>query len=159
MTPAAPSLFTRRLSRMLVLWLLAAVLPLHGAAVGVFMAKGPAHAHRAAATQPLLEDLRRWRPAATAPAHAFAALGHFHASAMPERHHHRGDDASVMRDNRAEPGDTDEATATAAIAVLAMLPATATALPREAASARAMRPGWTPRTRSDPFPDRPPKRG
>ena len=151
--------------RIAVLWLLAIVLPLQGSALAMFAAMGPAHMHVQAqpATPLVLEDFRRWRPAPVAQAHVFTSLGHFHASAAPQRHHHAFDDTSVVRtdDTGASNGaDIDEAlTASGSLAgVLALIPALA---PWHAAKlSRAIEPGplWTPQTGFTLRADRPPKR-
>lgn len=118
------ALFAERTTRLLVMWLLAFVLPLQGAAVALFATKGPAHLHKIATTAPLvLEDLRRWKPAMATIARVTPALGHVHASAVAQRHHHARDDGSVVRvpDDTA---DADEALgASAAPSMLALIPA------------------------------------
>lgn len=106
-----------------MLWLLALVLPLQGAALVVFAAKGPAHLHGVAATTPLvLEDLRRWKPSIASTARVTARAGHVHGSAAAERHHHARDDSSVIR-TPDDTGDADGALGTSAPPVLAMIPA------------------------------------
>lgn len=117
------ALLVERTTRLLVTWLLALVLPLQGAALGVYAAKGPSHLHKAVAAHPLvLEDLRRWKPAAAAESRVAARIGHVHASAVAERHHHSRDDGSVMA-HADETADADEALGSATPSVLALLPA------------------------------------
>lgn len=115
--------FAERTTRLLVMWLLALVLPLQGAAVAVFAAKGPVHLHNVAATAPLvLEDLRRWKPTIAATARVAAPFGHVHASAEAQRHHHARDDGSVIR-TPDETADADGALGSGAPSVLALIPA------------------------------------
>lgn len=153
-----PKPFTARLTRTVVLWLLALVLPLQGAAVGVFTAMGPAHVHRAAEGPPLvLTDFRRWKPSSVAPVHVFAALGHFHAGTASQRHHHDADDGSVVRTEANAP-DADEALSAAAVSVLVLIPAVMMwAAPHTVPSLDAG-PLWAPRTGFTGRLDRPPRR-
>lgn len=117
-----PTALKTRVTRLLVLWLLALVLPLQGAALGVFAAKGPAHLHRAAAAPVLvLEDTRRWKPVTAMPGHANVQFVHLHNSAAKQRHLHARDDGSVMGSADATV-DTDEALGTSALSVLALIP-------------------------------------
>lgn len=146
-----------------MLWLLALVLPLQGSAAVVFGAMGPAHAHRAAsAAAPVLEDLRRWRPAVQPAASGFAALGlghaHAHAGNAVQRHYHARTDGSVVPADLGDVGDTDEGAGVSAVAVLALLPRVAAWAPPGAASADASRPFWAELTGFMPRRDRPPKR-
>ena len=161
----APATVTCRITRLIVLWLLAFVLPLQGAAVGVFSAMGPAHVHQRVEAPLVLEDVRRWRsaPAAKAPAFAtaFAWVGHAHAGAAPQRHHHTADDASVVRAEAIGPldsADTDEALGAGALSVLALIPAVPAWADAAAAADPAARPPWALRTSFIAFPDRPPTR-
>jgi len=122
-TPQLPALHSRRIARLVVMWLLTLVLPLQGTAAVVFGAMGPAHGHRAAsAPAPVLEDFRRWRPTAQRDGHVLAALGHFHAGNGVQRHHHVRNDASVVP-AAAEAGDAEEAATASAVPVLALIPA------------------------------------
>ena len=165
----APAIVTCRITRFIVLWLLAFVLPLQGAAVGVFSAMGPAHVHQRVEAPLVLEDVRRWRaaPVAKAPAlatafsTALAWVGHSHASAAPQRHHHTADDDSVVRTGDAGPPDsppTDEALGASALSVLALIPAVPAWADAATPADAAARPPWTLRTGFVAFPDRPPKR-
>ena len=157
----ATTAFTRRCTRILVLWLLATVLPLQGAAVGVFAAMGPAHIHLRADVAPrVLEDFRRWRPAPVPQAHVFTSLGHFHAIGAPQRHYHGFDDASVVRtgdDGPLSSPDADEATSASLASVLALLPTPMAWAPPTAPDARATRPRWQPQTGFIALLERPPK--
>ncbi|MBC8057353.1 MAG: hypothetical protein H7Y61_12330 [Rhizobiales bacterium] len=160
MTSTRPALATRRTTRLLALWLLAFVLPLQGAALGVFAAKGPAHAHRvAAASAPLvLEDVRRWKPAPAAAAQVLASLGHVHVGDAAQRHLHAHGDASVVVLHGDEP-DTDDAVGASSLSVLALIPSFGTAGVREPAAPAIPRRGWSLRIGFiDPF-ERPPKQG
>jgi hypothetical protein len=156
-TPFTAALATR-LTRAMVLCLLAIVLPLQGAAAAAFSAIGPAHVHKAEATPLVLEDLRRWRPAPVAQAHVFTALGHFHASAAPQRHHHATDDASTVRTEANGP-DADEALSVSSVPLLAPIPAVQTWQPLRAATAPDAGPLWALRTGFRGRLDRPPQRG
>jgi hypothetical protein len=99
----APTPFTSRATRWIVTCLLAVVLPVQGAAIGVFAAKGPAHVHQPTRAAPLvLEDFRRWRPASVAQAHVFAA-------------------DSVVQTGTGG-ADADEALGAHALSVLALIP-------------------------------------
>lgn len=117
------TLFAQRTTRLLVMWLLALVLPLQGAALGVFAAKGPAHLHKVAAAAPLvLEDLRRWKPTIAATAPVATLFGHVHAGAVAQRHHHARADGSVIS-TPDETADADGALGASAPSVLALIPA------------------------------------
>jgi hypothetical protein len=150
--------FATRLTRAVVLCLLVIVLPLQGAAAAAFSAMGPAHVHKAAAAPLVLEDLRRWRPAPVAQAHVFAAIGHFHAGAAPQRHHHAGGDASTVRTDANGP-DTDEALSVSGVPMLAPIPAVHTWAPLCTALAPDAGPRWALRTGFSSRLDRPPQRG
>ena len=151
-----PQPFAARLTRVVVLWLLALVLPLQSAAVGVFTAIGPAHVHRAAEAPLVLTDFRRWRPTPVAKAHVFTAVGHFHAGTASQRHYHNVDDGSVVRTEAKAP-DADEALSAAAVSVLALIPAVAMwAAPRATASIDTG-PLWALRTGFTGPLDRPPR--
>ena len=152
-----PTPLTVRLTRIVVLWLLALVLPLQGAAVGVFTAIGPAHVHRAAEAPPLvLTDFRRWKPTPLAQAHVFAALGHFHAGTVSQRHYHGVDDGSVVRTDANAP-DADEALSAAAVSVLALIPAAMMWAAPHAAAPLDAGPLWALRTGFIGPLDRPPR--
>jgi hypothetical protein len=87
----------RHFARLFVMWLIALVLPLQTAAVGVFAALGPAHIHQQLSAKPLvLHDFRRGKLPPAARQHVFASLGHFHADTSVARHRHAADDASVV---------------------------------------------------------------
>jgi len=149
--------FTRRTTRLLALWLLALVLPLQGTAAAVFAAMGPAHGHRVASVAaPVLEDFRRWKPAAQREQHVFAALGHFHALDTPQRHHHARSDASVVA-VATDVSDAGEATGASAVAVLAPIPGVVTWLPPALASVDASGPLWPALTGFVLPLDRPPR--
>lgn len=158
-----PTLFTQRTTRLLVMWLLALVLPLQGAAVGVFAAKGPAHSHAdaipgAAARPMLLDDVRRWKASPIADTHVFAALGHVHAGSTPQRHHHARSDASVVVTSADAP-DSDEAVGASGLSVLALIPSLAAPGLGEAAAPAVPHSGWQPRTGFTVPLDRPPRLG
>ena len=159
------------------MWLVAVVLPLQGAAVGIFSAMGPAHIHQPAEAPLVLEDVRRWRPApvASAPACATAlawvghaghlgGVGHLHPDAAPQRHHHAADDGSMVRIGANDPldsADADEALGAgvlSALSVLALIPAVPAWADAMASTDAASRPHWALRTGFVDFPDRPPKR-
>ena len=156
------------------MWLVAVVLPLQGAAVGVFSAMGPAHIHQRAEAPLVLEDVRRWRPppVASAPAYTTALAwvghaghaGHLHPDAAPQRHHHAADDGSMVRTGANSPldsADADEAlgaSALSALSVLALIPAVPAWADATAPTDAASRPHWALRTGFVDFPDRPPKR-
>ncbi len=123
------------------MWLFALVLPLQGTATAVFAALGPAHGHRAASAAPVLQDFRRWAPTLQRDTHVLAALGHFHATDTPQRHHHDRRDASVVP-AAPEVGETDEPTGASAVALLAPIPGVVSWLPLVLASAEASRPLW-----------------
>ena len=149
---------SRRLARLLVMWLLAIVLPLQSTAVGVFAAKGPSHVHRAAAATLVLEDVRRWKPAPVARGPVFASLAHSHehAGGQALRHLHGRDDASVVTTG----DDTelaDEALGASSLSVLALIPAFALPSHHEAASPEMARAGWRPLTGFIEPLDRPPR--
>jgi hypothetical protein len=154
------TLFAERTTRLLVMWLLALVLPLQGAALGVFAAKGPAHLHKvAAATTPLeLDDVRRWKVAPVAEPHVFAALGHIHAGSTPQRHHHARSDASVVV-TAADAPDADEAVGASGLSVLALIPALTAPGAGRAAPPAVPHSGWQPRTGFTVPLDRPPRLG
>ena len=156
--PTDPRHPNRPLTRLVVLWLIALVLPLQGAAAGVFGALGPAHLHQRAASTLVLEDVRRWRPAPTLQAHAPGGFGHAHARAAPQRHHHAADDGSVVRTG-ADPADADEAPGASAVPVLALIPEGPTWLHRHDPMAAVARPLWSLRTGFTRHPARPPKFG
>lgn len=104
--------------------LFALVLMLQGAAVGVISLRGPAHTHLAA-TEPSLEDFRRWKAPSIpgAAGNLFGRTGHSHGSELAQRHHHAWDDASVVRTGEdATDGDGAAGEATALMAVLGPLP-------------------------------------
>jgi hypothetical protein len=157
-TPCFIARLATRLTRAAVLCLLVIVLPLQGAAVAAFSVIGPAHVHKPAPAPLVLEDLRRWRPAPVAQAHVFTALGHFHASAAPQRHHHATDDASAVRTDTNGP-DTDEALSVSSVPLLVPIPAVQTWQPLRAATAPDAGPLWALRTGFRSRLDRPPQRG
>jgi hypothetical protein len=114
--------FSRRVTRTLVLWLLAALLPLQGAAVGVFGVNGPLHLHRTANSPLVLEDVRRWKaPQAHSESHMFGAFGDRHGGLFAQRHHHARADRSVVSTPDEQPG-ADEAIGVAALSLLATAP-------------------------------------
>ena len=154
------TLFAQRTTRLLVMWLLALVLPLQGAALGVFAAKGPAHLHKvAAATAPLvLDDVRRWRVAPVAEPHVLVALGHTHAGNASQRHYHARSDASVVVTGADAP-DTDEAVGAGGLSVLALIPSLAAPGAGSAAPPAVPHSGWQPRTGFTVPLDRPPRLG
>ena len=154
--PFAPARFTSRLTRSVVLWLLAVVLPVQGAAVGVFTALGPAHVHRAPDAPLVLHDVRRWKPAVATPTHVFAGWGHFHAGTAPQRHHHAIDDGSVVR-SAADTPDADEALSASALSVLALIPAVPAWAPPRATASLDAHPLWAPQTGFIRLLDRPPR--
>ncbi len=139
------------------MWLLALVLPLQGAALGVFAAKGPAHLHRAAAATPLvLEDLRRWKPTIAVTPRVAAPFGHVHAGNVARRHHHARNDGSVIS-AADETADADEALGASAPSVLALIPvACAWGSPERVAAARAPSSGALQTRCVSPL-DRPPR--
>ena len=156
--------FTHRCIRVVLMWLLALVLPLQGAAVGVFPVMGPAHVHAPADDSRVLTDFRRWRPSPAPESHVLASLGHFHGAASPQRHHHSYDDGSVVRsggDDALNSRNSDEGpSASASLAgVLAMLPAAMTLAVPKSPGSLASRPQWTSLTGFIDPPERPPKRG
>lgn|GEM_PF-1651589 len=155
--PQHPAFHSRRIARLAVMWLLAIVLPLQGSAAVIFGAMGPAHSHRiAAAPAPVLEDFRRWKPAVQPQQHVLTALGHFHAGNSLQRHRHDRSDSSVVP-AAADVGDTDEAAAASAIAVLAPIPSLVAWLPPPSVAVEASRPLWPPLTGFIPRLDRPPR--
>jgi hypothetical protein len=151
---------TRVLTRLVVLWLIALVLPLQGAGVGALGALGAAHVHQRSATALVLEDVRRWKPASPARSqtHAPSWFGHAHAEAAPKRHHHALSDQSVVRSDH-DPADADEAAGSGALSVLAMIPATPAWLDVGGAAAVRATPSWRPRSGFTRHPERPPKFG
>lgn len=140
--------------------LIAIVLPLQGAALGVFNVLGPNHLHQPVTAAALvLEDVRRWRPSTAAPPpHVFAALGHFHAAAKPQqRHYHPADDASVERTRDGQDADDAVNAGAALVVVLALIPAGvvwAAPIPPEPRATRSL---WSVRTGFVDLPERPPK--
>ena len=157
------ALLAQRITRLLVLWLLALALPLQGAALGVFGAQGPAHLHMAAnpsaAARPLvLDDVRRWKTAPIAQPHVLASVGHFHTSPSAQRHHHARNDASVVATGADAP-DTDEAVGSGGLSVLALIPSLASPRAGEAAAPAVPHSGWQPRTGFTVPLDRPPRLG
>ena len=90
--------FPRRGLRSLVLCLLALVLPLQGMAAAAFAMLGPAHVHEPAPAPLRLVDFRRVIPGSAPATHAATPLGHFHVSAVPQRHPHALGDPSVVLD-------------------------------------------------------------
>lgn len=153
---AALSAFSARITRIAVWWLIALVLPMQGAAVVVFGAMGPAHVHRSSEAPLLLEDFRRWKPAPVAATHVFAALGHSHADASPQRHHHPAGDASIQRIG-SDLDEADEGPGTSAVSVLALIPSSTPWLPPTASVRTVAGPQWALRTAFiTPF-ERPPK--
>lgn len=111
-----------RTTRLLVMWLLALVLPLQGAAVGVFGVKGPVHQHQTASAPPLvLQDVRRWKAAPVKHALQLALRGHVHAGSASQRHHHARSDPSVLVTAIDAP-DADEAIGPSGLSVLALIP-------------------------------------
>ena len=159
MTPSRHVFTARRLTRLLVTWLIALVLPLQVAALGVFAAQGPAHLHSVADAAPLtLEDAGRWKAGPAGVTHVLASLGHSHPDDAGQRHHHEHDDASVVLTHVDEPA-TDDATGAAGVAVLALIPSFG-APARQVDSTRAIAgPGWSLRTGFSPPLTRPPRRG
>ena len=164
--PNAFTLLSRRLTRTLVMALLAIVLPVQGAAAGVFSAIGPAHLHQSVRAAPaaalVLEDFRRWKPAPVVQTHVFTALGHVHAGASPQRHHHAVDDASVVRtggDGPLDGPDADGALSASAVSVLALIPGAAVWTAAEATADPATRPSWTWLTGFTQPLERPPQQG
>ena len=143
--------------------LLAIVLPLHGVAVSVFTVMGPAHVHNAAPAAPLvLEDFRRWKSAPVVQAHVLAGLGHFHARATPQRHHHAIDDGTVQRtggDGPLDGADADGALTPAVVPVLALIPTVAIWAASNGTATAAARAPWSVLTGFTQPLDRPPQRG
>ena len=149
--------------RRFALWLLAVLMSAQAVGASVLATLGPAHAHRAGADSVGLEyfDLRRApTPIASRPTHVLAAFGHFHSDAQPRRHHHRGDDGTVVLvDAGASPqGDeAREATAAAALGVIALLPSPLAAFTTAERSGLAAGLCW-PSLTHDPEPlERPPR--
>ena len=147
--------FASRFTRVVVLWLLAVVLPVQGAAVSVFTAKGPAHVHKPAEAPLVLEDIRRWKPAPVLRAHVFTALGHFHAGAAPQRHLHAGDDGTVVPTAADEP---EADAAPGAVPVLVLIPDIAVHAPPRTSDRITPGPLWALRTGFIEPLDRPPRR-
>ena len=119
-----PSLEGRRLA----VWLLAFLVCAHSLGASVLATLGPSHVHRSSDAVVGLEyfDLRRAPvPRSPRPGHMLTAFGHFHASGGPDRHHHRGDDVSVvvLEDGASPQADESACAAFAALAGVALLPA------------------------------------
>ena len=157
------ALFVERSTRLLVLWLLALVLPLQGAAIGVFAAKGPAHLHaaanpRAAARPLVLDDVRRWKPSPLAGSHLRSAREHTHGGHSPLRHHHGRSDASVVLTGTDAP-ETDEAVGAGGLSVLALIPLLAPPRAGDVSPPAVPRSGWQPSTGFTVPLDRPPRLG
>ncbi len=157
-SPFAFSPYTRRL----VACVLACLVPLQGLAAAMVAAVGPAHTHKPIATKLVLEDFRR-APASvsTLPTHVATALGHFHGSDTPLRHHHaRGDAGVVLADGAAlqSAGDGDDVSISPSLAVfVALLPSAMAALPAAPDSAAAAHAPWAPQTHCPALPERPPR--
>lgn len=156
--------FSRRPLRLVLMWLLAWVLPLQGTAVGVFTALGPAHTHQAADASLVLTDFRRWKSAPVREPGFFAFSGHFHGSAMAQRHHHAHDDTSVVRTGEdsvtrsAEVEDGLNASASLA-SVLALMPVVVAWAPSALGDSLGLPPLWRPLTGFARPLERPPKFG
>jgi hypothetical protein len=149
---------THRVTRVIVMWMIALVLPLQGVAVAAFGAMGPAHVHAAPKAALVLEDFRRWKPTAVGKEHVYTALGHFHASAAPQRHHHAADDGSVVRIGT-EAQDADEAPGAGALSVLALIPCVARWAPPRQRDELEASPRWAPHSGFIEPLDRPPRQG
>ena len=126
------------------MWLLAALVFAQSAGASVLATLGPAHAHKARPEVSGLEsfDLRRApAKAASGRTHVLTAFGHFHSDGQRDRHHHRGDDDSVVLLDSATSLQADvasDATLAAALAGIGMLPASMGGIaPVEPAA-----PGW-----------------
>lgn len=145
------------MARALVLWLVALLL-LQGTAALVFGALGPSHLHQRAAETPVLEDVRRWKPAPVREVHAPTWYGHVDSGAAMQRHHHAADDGSVVR-SAGDSADADEAAGAVAVPVLALIPAGPAWLHRHDPVAAEACASWHPRTGFTRPPERPPKFG
>lgn len=127
----------RRPLHRVLMCLLALIVMLQGAAVGVFIVLGPSHLHDSEAPTQVLVDFRRWKPSAPAPApSAFLTVlahGHGHGTLQTQRHYHAFDDSSVVRtggDVLTAASDLDDLSASACLAaVLALLPEEVSWLP------------------------------
>jgi hypothetical protein len=156
--PFAPSPFTRRVTRVVVLWLMATLLPLQSSAAAMLAALGPAHMHRQAPAPLVLEDFRRWKALPVARRPAFATTAHVHAGLSVRRHHHVADDASVVPVPAAEPAG-DEAAGAGSVAALALIPASAVWRADAVRSRAVGHAGWRLQTGFAVRRDRPPKQG
>ena len=148
---------------MLAVWLVACLLPLHGMASGLLAVLGPQHVHQIRQEVRVLDDVRRLPTAAPArrPASAFG-LGHVHAHDGWQRHHHRHDDASIVKAAggaaEATAGDADDAGFSPALsAFVALLGAAPVRLPPAGTDALAAGPGWALLTHTPRPIDRPPR--
>ena len=146
----------------MVLTLLAVVLPLQGTASAAFAALGPAHVHESAEVMLRLVDFRRIVPGVRPEAIA-TPLGHFHASAAPQRHHHaRGDQTVVFTDDEGVLHQLEVDEGRGLVASLALIVPWAAATTRwtagEVRAQRAWCPLWVPLTTSAEPLERPPKR-
>ena len=163
-------------ARLLVLWLVACLLPLHGMASGLLTVLGPQHVHQTRPAIRVLDDVRRSPmagstgrlqgagPLGSMDTHTLThalTLTHGHAHDTLQRHHHRHDDASVVKSSgtvETAAGDADDAVFSPALgAFLALLDQTPAWLPPAGLEAFATGPGWALLTHT-PLPlDRPPQ--
>lgn len=151
------------------MWLLAVVLPLQGAAVGVFAVMGPSHIHAPAEPSLLSADFRRWRPSPEPATHVSTWFGHghahahAHATAAPQRHFHDPLEGGVVPtgDTHSSGLEADEPRGAnlSPASLLAMLPAVPAWAPDAGLGALADRPRWASRTGFTEPLERPPRHG
>ena len=155
--------FTRRRLRCQVLCLLALVIPLQGLTAAAFAMLGPAHVHEPAPAPIRLVDFRRVIPDTASATHATTPLGHFHASAAPQRHPHALGDPSVLlgdSESALHSFDADEGrTLSASLAtVLAWVPGTLAWCEVQASPQHAWCSLWSPSSSRSERLERPPRR-
>ena len=161
MTRRPPS-FAAAPARWLVVWLVACLLPVQGMTSGLLAVLGPQHLHRAGHEARVLDDFRRMPVDALARrTQAAGGMTRMHSHDGWQRHHHRHDDASVvkaggMADTVA--GDADDAGFSPALgAFVALLGAAHAWLPPASAEAFVSGPGWPLLTHLPSPLERPPR--
>jgi hypothetical protein len=149
-----------RANRPGVVWLLACLVLAQAIAASVLVTLGPAHTHEPTSRPLVLEDVRR-APSRLMhrPVHVLAAFGHFHSSGSPERHYHQRDDGRVvlLDEGSLQLADDNDAAASPALALVALLASPARWLAPAGRSTPAWPAAW-PSITNDPEPlERPPR--
>ena len=145
-----------------IVWLLAALVPLHALAAAVIAVAGPSHSHREppASTRLVLDDFRRAPPQPLVEARAVAMhRPHGHDHGETARHRHAAGDASDVFDPSAlsQTAIDDLAVSPSQAVFVGLISMPTDAIVDTAATPAAAPPRWRMRTHHPALPDRPPR--